>query len=123
MNIDNIRKTIESLKASKTFNQAHFLHSCGTPSCIAGHAAADAGISYKRVPGSNFNVAETIKTAAAVWFGIYPDSEEANKLFFTIDPNDIVTTKEEAIAVLENFIETGRVEWERVWTQGTEETT
>ena len=121
MNIDNIRKTIESLKASKTFDQAHFLHSCGTPACIAGHAAADAGISYKRVPSSNyFNVAATIKTAAAHWFGIYPDSKEADKLFFTISPNNIATTKEEAIAVLENFIETGRVEWER---EETEETT
>ena len=118
MNIDNIRTTIESLKASTTYDQRAYINPsyiCGTPGCIAGHAAIDAGYTFK--PGRyccyhNGN-ARPVAAVAAEWFGIIPDSTETNLMFcgtpFEYGIGSI--PKEFAIAMLENFIETGKVNW------------
>ena len=39
MNAANLRATADAIERSATYDQREWTHECGTPSCIAGHAA------------------------------------------------------------------------------------
>ena len=114
MHVDNIRKTIESLKASTTYDQQIYQKPCGTPGCIAGHAVIDAGFFLCPEDEDCFNEEGSsyeIEYTASKWFGL--EEDEAYKLF-SMHPMikyGKMATKEDAIAVLENLIETGKVDW------------
>ena len=101
MNVDNIRTTIESIRRSETFDQNTFDHDCGSPGCVVGHALIDAGFDLNDV---------AMRNEASQWFGIDPDL--VIELFNGYrDEEEMPITKEDAIAVLENLIETGEVDW------------
>ena len=123
MNVDNIRKTIESLKASTTYDQTDFTNPCGTPACIAGHAAVNAGYTLRTnsytVTNENGCI-EWIDNIASKWFGLKDNSDESYQMF-RCDPlgkdeeqRALFTTKEHAIAMLENFIKTGEINWNAI---------
>ena len=112
MNIDNIRKTIESLRASTTYDQTEYNDDCGTPACIAGHAVIDAGLILKTNLGYCYDVEGVvydIEEAAATWLGL--KDECVVDLFYMYPLGGKTVTKEDAIKVLENLIETGEVDW------------
>ena len=113
MKVDNIRKTIESLKASNTYDQDKYYHNCGTPACIAGHAAIDSNSSFKYLVTGDVNTDELVDTACE-WFGIKPLSYEESELFGRVYlPDDSSPTKEDAVTMLENWIETGKIDWDK----------
>ena len=129
MNINKIKKLIDYLKASKMFDQTKYFHPCGTPACIAGHACIMEG--YIRDNGSAFTrfsmvlkkgeytsmsaemaatkiLELTYQQSQAAFseapYGYFEDLDDEN---WKIKP----TTVDDAIAMLENLIETGEVEW------------
>ena len=106
MNVDNIRTTIESIRRSETFDQNTFDHDCGTPGCIVGHALVDAGFDLNDAAVGR----GIMRNETSQWFGIDPDL--VIELFNGYrDEEEMPITKEDAIAVLENLIETGKVDW------------
>ena len=112
MNVDNIRTTIESLRASTTYDQTEYNDDCGTPACIAGHAVIDAGLILKTNLGYCYDVEGVvydIEEAAATWLGF--GGQRVADLFSIYPLGEKTVTKEDAIAVLENLIETGEVDW------------
>ena len=121
MNIDNIRKTIESLKASTTYDQTDYNHICGTPACIAGHAIVDAGYIFSSPSGiiinQNGDKAQLNKVISE-WFGLSDaylfDITRAAPLGRDNQGEYIHVPKEYAIAMLEKLIRTGVVDWDAI---------
>ena len=121
MNIDNIRKTIESLKASTTYDQADYNHPCGTPACIAGHAVVDAGYIFSSKTGIviNKNGDKVLLDKVALdWFGFSDpylfDITRPGPLGKDSQGEYIHVPKEYAIAMLEKLIRTGVVDWNAI---------
>lgn len=43
MNIENLKLLRDAIAESETYDQSRWAHPCGTPACVAGHAAVLAG--------------------------------------------------------------------------------
>ena len=112
MNRENIKKLIGALEESKTYDQARWCHTCGSPACIAGHAAAlagatDMGNGRCAVDGRTVFIDDT----AIGWTGL--DNRQSADLFSPIPFGNLSeATKADAIATLEHLLETGEVDWE-----------
>lgn len=124
MNVENFRLLIDTLKVSDAYDQSMFSHDCGTPACIAGHAAALAGFDMYHEDENHF---VDINDGECYLDGVRYDVEEVAAEWLEIDhPDDIqgmfysrcypTTTKEEAIAMLEKYIETEEVDWGAIYT-------
>ena len=120
MNVENLKKVRDAIAQNPTtYDQRWYAHECGTPACIAGWAASLSlrdgetlnwgGI--KRPDGRYANP----HTRAQQWLGLSP--HDAGRMFdehpvlsggeFRVDP-----TVQEALAMLDRAIETGKVVWE-----------
>ena len=118
MNAENLLTVRSAILADvEHYDQQDFLHSCGTPSCVAGYAAACAG--WKGVPrlrahqivlvekNGTRQMPETVATE-------YLDLTryEAITMFQAMPFNPRLHTKpQEAAAMLERAAETGEVKW------------
>lgn len=129
MNKPHIRQLIDKLKELKAtgqehrYNQRRVYHEwgkttlrdslCGTPACLAGWAFY--------LSGGNFEEAElaggvNYEKIAAEWLGLkYVSTGTAHLLegrpFGHFKKKTANPTIDDAIAVLENLLETGKVEW------------
>lgn len=119
MNRALMHRTANAIEESDTFDQGVWAHECGTPGCIAGHAAqlagyeivvkdvSDAGTTVKaRVPDTILEY--DIPSAARVALGI--DHATAEALFRSYD--DEYATPWRAAKVLRHLAATGNVEWD-----------
>ena len=105
MNRDNIYKLIDELAASENYHQNKHTHDCGSPACIAGHAAHLSGIE-----GLDWLSGSEIETAARHWMGI--DNYTGEKMFDGMPLGYAAeVTKRDAIGMLVNFALTGDVKW------------
>ncbi|WP_419917482.1 hypothetical protein [Candidatus Poriferisocius sp.] len=130
MNVDAIRRTIDSIKAAPdTYCQSIWAwtkdpHGCGTPACVAGHAVAGNGHEIVKAPFSTAVTARLngkkmpIHDAAAEVLGL--DLQQSLDLFaahpyLIIDSHQCIftPTAADAIETLERLIETGEVTWVR----------
>ena len=122
MNIDNIKKTIEALRRSNSYNQKIYAHStgdlCGTPACIAGHAIMvctdyiinGSGV-YEQVGNGGLGVyIGNAKQVLKHLFGI-----SATQVSNIVNPTPLMqeVTKEDAVKMLQRLIITGQVIWEK----------
>ena len=110
MNTENILKLadhIEGLDPSE-YDQSVFMHDCGTPACIAGHAVFLAG-SWDEV--SEDEESEYLTPCiASRWLGLrIPKAHE----LFDSDPVhlDETPTPQDAARTLRHLAETGEVVW------------
>lgn len=125
VNVENINKVIQQLRNEKAFfdmkNWDNFEHNsttvypeniCGTPSCIGGWA--EAIVRYENKVDDH---AWLSSTKIGEWLGI-EDYQIAPLFFPEGEAADVwgvyEATKEDAIAVLENLIETGEVDWIKI---------
>ena len=116
MNRENIKKLIDVLEESKTYDQGRWSHNiegphCGSPACIAGHAAqlagaTDMGGGRCAVDGKFAFIDDT----AIGWMGI--NSRQSAALVRPLPyGNRREATKADAIATLKHLLETGEVDW------------
>ena len=125
MNIENINKLIDHLESipEVEYNQKWYTHGCGTPACIAGHAAyLSTNKTFRRM--NKFLVGTEIRTMnkflagteigvlAKKWLDI--PLYKSNGMFeaFPIGTDEEIT-KQDAINMLKNLIETGEVVWRK----------
>ena len=107
---DHIEKQLHTaFEDKKGFNMSTFTHMCGTPSCIAGYAAAfNLGFNDE-----NQQVISDVEINASHWLAL--DSEIAIQLFFPIEHAHVddwcKITPKHAATVLRNLAETGIVNW------------
>ena len=107
MHTANLRKLIQTIEQSESFDMQYYFHSCGTPACIAGHAAMHARLIAKP---RWFSATED----ACAWLDLTDDV--ADDLFLPLlhelglKFSDI--TKEQAVACLKHLELTGNVVWE-----------
>lgn len=114
MNIDNINKVIQAIRVSETFDMGRFwmprswlpseTPECGTPSCIAGHAAFLAG--HREISRTELTAKE--------FLGL--EVREMNRLFYATYRDERYDldkiTAEQAIRTLEILRDTGEVRWD-----------
>ena len=106
MNVENVKKLIDHMESidDSEYDQRRYTHECGSPSCIAGHAV-------RLARGKDYKIEDCdISYIAGDWLDI--------PVYHTIEmfkPYSIrrfdETTKQEAINMLKNFLETGEVVW------------
>ena len=109
----SLAKHLEGLETSRVgdgdgYCQGSWTHECGTPACVAGHAAA---LSRGRewVKGS---APGPISREAARWLEL--EEEEAAVLFRAIPFRwRSAPTARDAAATVRHMAETGQVEWRR----------
>ena len=108
MDKENIRALIDTLKVSETYDQSLYTHyhDCETPACIAGHAVA---LSGELVAALDYG---TMEETAASFMGI--SRRVADWIFDGSPLPNSDPTREDAVAMLEHFLETGMVDWERL---------
>ena len=107
-NVLKLAEYIEGLEPGE-YDQRYVDHprgpNCGTPACIAGHAAYLAG---------RWECSDGIITAAREWLGLQrPDAESASVLLFDSHPfhPDETPTPQDAAVTLRHLAETGEVAW------------
>lgn len=95
-------------EAVNGFSMISFAHKCGTPSCIAGWAAAGA-------TGRTDIMLDDVPGIASKWLGLTPDHER--DLFYPVLANSpnaqsilVDLTPKQAHDVLMNLAETGKVD-------------
>ena len=130
MNRENVLKLADVVERSETFDmivywqvRPHDARRCGTPACIAGHAAAlffeEHGRYVQRHPDGGIYASHTEQTAA-LFLGINGDRGQQIELFcpryedascdaFPSEPGWI--SADRAAAVLRHFAETGEIDW------------
>ena len=115
LNIENIKKTIEALKTTESYDQTLWYHICGTPGCITGHAifsCTDYGIlNCQAVIDSHANFVNCIDDILTDIFNV-----SKYQCDLITDQNPLkgpTATAEDAIRMLEGLIETGTVNWAR----------
>ena len=101
-NILQLANYIEQLEP-KEYDQSCFVHDCGTPACIAGHAIDLAG-------QWSYNAAVW---DAVEWLGL--DNDQGHALFdpIPLSPDDKDPTTQDAAATLRHLAETGEVDWSK----------
>jgi hypothetical protein len=108
VNVQNTQRVIEAIRAEEiaTFNMCHWnerRYGCGTAACIGGFAEMllkTERDSKREIPWSE---------VASDFFGL--DVLPGNNLFFPSEVRMENITTDDAIAVLNNLIETGKVDW------------
>ena len=106
---------MESLRKSDTYDQNEWMHKCGTPACIFGHAAA----LNDKVDVFDLDIVdeEYIQASGADYMGIanefrivesLSNPRPLRRMGIRRDP-----INREAIKVLEILIETGKVNWRK----------
>ena len=109
MNKENILELAEHIERldPEEYDQRVLAHDCGTPACIAGHAAY-------LLSGMSLYPSTGIIEAKA-WLGL--SSIEADCLFdsmpFGAEPGISAPTPQDAAATLRHLAETGEVDWRR----------
>ena len=120
MNKNNVLKLAGVVEKSTTYDQTIYAHTCGTPACIAGHAALLAA------PHGKFVVTETrswprfkfpsggdiwyVSDVAQVWLNL--NDWWADQLFQPIPLGKAKkVTPAQAGKVLRHLAETGEVDW------------
>lgn len=101
------------------FTMQSYLHSCGTPACIAGWAYAasrgsDGSEDLRPEDRDQWSDSRTVAGEAQRFLGL--DYTTSEQLFLGFEaPVDLVRIKPEAaVAVLRHLAETGEVDWENV---------
>ena len=106
MKVNNIKEVRDEIASKpENYNQTVVYNACGTPACIAGHAAHLA-----TPPGGYQNI--NCWDFAKDFLGL--TGEQATDLFSSFPyprQHDAPATVDEALAVLDNLIETGKVRW------------
>ena len=112
---DRLRLLIGTIeRQAEGFDMKFYANSCGTPGCIAGHAAHLAGVDLDTCSGA------TVHNNARAWLGL--SEEQAGALFKPIgveanycarEEHYNFVTKRHALAVLRHFAATGKVDWEK----------
>ena len=116
MKRENILELARIVERSKVFSQHYWTHECGTPACIAGHAAwaslRDKGKQGERPERSSIS-RNGIRERACRWLG-FENDDHRTCLLFTARPFDdgIMPTRRVAAQVLRNLAETGKVDWD-----------
>ena len=108
MNNEAILKTADVLdelpEGYDVFNMGTYMHSCGTPACIAGYAVAvNDEEAYERCRNGVSDVHQTAKRI----FGL--DIQTSGALFVPGGLKPYGATAKEAAKVLRNFVATGVV--------------
>lgn len=107
---ERLLRLADAVEDSGSFDMTMYRHECGTPACIAGHAAALAGIDRTEGPA--------IARAARDWLGLdeergselfWPENEHAN--WWGLTRRFQKVTRAHAGAVLRHLAETGRIDW------------
>ena len=127
MNVDNIKELIEVLKLSESYDQTKWLtlndsESYYYPACIGGHVFwlmrkngyvyfDEQKEKYLHINGNSIVSADVFQDILMEYLEI--DKEQI--VLFHSEPfgEETPATKEDAIAVLENLIETGEVVWKK----------
>lgn len=133
MNIENINAVANVIEAtayttrsgSSGFNMASYIHSCGTPSCIAGWTIAlkyatddttplPAHLVNPPITEDGPSRGQLISAEAAEFLGL--DPEAAEDLFLGWQPPTVLEDiiPDQAVKVLRHLAETGNVSWEEV---------
>ena len=103
MNVENVKKVRDKIASHpEKYDQTVVVHDCGTPACIAGYASLmeDADRRTHHMD------------AAREFLGL--SGVQASLLFSAIPyeyPGFAPPTVDEALAVLDHLIETGKVRW------------
>ena len=152
MNVENVTYLIDHLKSidDSEYDQRRVTHECGTPACIAGHAAYLSGVKFINkneiyIPekfrekvkiiscGDDLflgkNIYISLSICASIWleisndeFHLMFDGDPFESLPYSEDdPEDMgdcfyqfdTPSKENAINMLKNFLETEEVIWRR----------
>ena len=108
MDTKNLKKLRDVIAESETFDQkCLFHHECGTPGCVAGHAALLARGDAKF--GGDIWRDKHIMDDARTWLDLTPAQE---CVMFDAHPLDKYwTEKGEVLTMLDRAIETGKVRW------------
>ena len=120
MNIDNIKSTIEFLKTTSSYyDHTEYSYPDDTPSNLAGYAAVDAGYRldhHSDMCSDSEGNEYDIEKVAIAWFDLEGGPSGLGfELFCGIEEKfDSFITREDSIAVLENLIKTGEVDWKFV---------
>ena len=128
MNRTNLKMLIKNMKQLKEkkkymyYNQEHYTHDCGTPSCIGGHAAALSLARSKVFFGrpEAFNIHHALKKnvkscrdIASEWLDLNPCQEENLFAANPLQDGGGPPTIDDAITTLEFLFKTGDVCWQR----------
>ena len=120
MNVENVNKLIDHMESihDSEYCQRTFIHACGTPACVAGHTAYIGGAHF--VDGDKCVDEKHVFDSDHAYIGIFASeylelSEHETCDMFTSFPilNEFETTKQEAINMLRNFLNTGKVIWRK----------
>ena len=110
MNVERVKQLAEHMRGlpPERYNQRCFVHSCGTPACIAGHAAHLAGeFPGRKTPPDVFDL--RVYNAASRWLGL--GFKHTDDLFRAYPFDRYEPTNIEAANVLDILAETGKVDW------------
>ena len=115
MNVENIKRLIKHLQKEEVdYNQRFLRYDCGSPACIAGHAAYLCNLEKTKRDKSvvRFEYLNQTKIAleAEEFLELEQDAMLADELFRPF-PFGRAPSKRDAIKVLEHLIETGEVDW------------
>ena len=112
MNVENINKLISHMESieDREYSQRTYTHDCGTPACIAGHAAHLSPEKTFRMMNKAL-AGNDIGLVAERWLDV--SSYHALIMFKPYPLGRYYVTKQDAINMLKNLIETGDVVWEK----------
>ena len=131
--IEAVRASIDLLR--DLYGQENFTNPCGTPACVAGHAAACAGeeallTQYAEAwataaaAGSDYEhhptylrcdrLGTALREAAAAWLGL--TEQQAGQMFVALPrcatcDGDVHASAGDALRMLEQYASNGPVEW------------
>jgi hypothetical protein len=126
MNYANLKTLRDAIEKDNTFNMNRYVHTCGTPACIAGHATAlmgedavqelfAAGVYFARNLAAYLDISQSAATEISAGFIEYsmvpvPRGEVHN------DDNTFAPKKKEALAMLDYLSQEGddNVSWAEV---------
>ena len=109
MNVERLRKLRDVIAESKTYDQSDYFHGCGTPACLAGHAAVLAHGTKRYLSKCGRVMATLAHYDAKAWLDLTSDQSMA--MFSATPMDDLLTEKDDALAMLDRAIETGEVRW------------
>jgi len=122
MNVEELERVSDAIAKSRSFDQSNWRFPCGTPACIAGHAAHLHGWRYtvnengimseSMIDGSGPNTRKHVHFVAQDILGL--TDEEADAMFDG-QPfgDDVEATRMDALRMLDHAISHGEVKWIR----------
>lgn len=110
MNKDRILELADHIEKSETYDQRTWFHTCGTPACIAGHAAmlfaAD-----KLLQMGHMKCPDIAQNELGLSWIKSQRLFDGSPLGFTEDEGFIKVSSAHAVKVLRHLAETGEVDW------------